>query len=163
MTGVSGYRVYQLDSDSGKYKHIASVTKGTSYKVSKLSAGTTYKFKIRAYKKDDGTIWGDYSSEFATATKTKTPTLKVSASSTKGKAVAKWSNVSGETGFQLFYSSKSSGGFKKVKTYSKNVLEGSKTGLTSGKTYYFKVRAYKKVDGKYIYSSFSSVKSIKVK
>lgn len=163
VTGVSGYRVYQLDSKTGKYKHIASVTKGTSYKASKLSAGTTYKFKIRAYKKDDGTIWGDYSSEFATATKTKTPTLKVSASSAKGKVNAKWSNVSGETGFQLFYSAKSSGGFKKVKTYSKNVLEGSKTGLTSGKTYYFKVRAYKKVDGKYIYSSFSSVKNVKVK
>lgn len=163
VTGVSGYRVYKYNSTSGKYEHIASVTKGTSYKLSKLSAGSTYKFKIRAYKKDDGTIWGDYSSEFATATKPKTPTLKVSASSTKGKVNAKWSNVSGETGFQLFYSSKSSGGFKKVKTYSKNVLEGSKTGLTSGKTYYFRVRAYKKVDGKYIYSSFSSVKSVKVK
>ena len=34
---------------------------------------------------------------------------------------------------------------------------------TKGKTYYFKVRAYRTVDGKNIYSDYSTVKSIKVK
>lgn len=163
VTGASGYRVYKYDTSTDKYVHIASVTKGTSYKVSNLSAGTTYKFKVRAYTKDDGTIWGDYSSELATSTKPKTPTLTMSASSTKGKAVAKWTNVSGEKGFQLYYSTSKTSGFKKVNTYSADVLTGSKSGLTSGKTYYFKVRAYRKVDGKVIYGSFSSVKSVKVK
>ncbi|MBE6823954.1 MAG: hypothetical protein E7513_01270 [Ruminococcaceae bacterium] len=163
VTGATGYRIYKLNSSTNKYEHIASVTSGTSYKNSKLKAGTTYKFKLRAYTKDDGVIWGSYSSVFATATKPKTPTLKVSSSSTKGKVSAQWSNVSGESGYQLYYSTSSSSGFKKVKSYSADVLKGSKSSLVSGRTYYFKVRAYKKVDGKVVYGGWSKVKSIKAK
>ena len=39
----------------------------------------------------------------------------------------------------------------------------TKGNLTKGKTYYFKVRAYRIVDGQKIYSLYSSVKSIKCK
>ena len=37
------------------------------------------------------------------------------------------------------------------------------TSLTKGKTYYYKVKAYKVVNGSNIYSDYSSVKSVKVK
>ena len=37
------------------------------------------------------------------------------------------------------------------------------TKLTSGKTYYVRVRTYKTVDGKNIYSAWSDVESVKVK
>ena len=43
-----------------------------------------------------------------------------------------------------------------AKTYTKN-------GLTKGKTYYFKVRAYKTVDGTKVYGNYSTVKYVKVK
>lgn len=39
----------------------------------------------------------------------------------------------------------------------------NKTGLKSKKGYYFKVRAYRAVDGKNVYSSYSTAKYIKVK
>ena len=39
----------------------------------------------------------------------------------------------------------------------------TKTKLTKGKTYYFKVRAYKAVDGTNIYGNYSTVKYVKVK
>ena len=35
--------------------------------------------------------------------------------------------------------------------------------LTSGKTYYFRARAYKTVNGKKVYTDYSSVKKIKIK
>ena len=38
-----------------------------------------------------------------------------------------------------------------------------KTGLTKGKTYYFKVAAYKTIDGTNIYGAYSAVKSGKIK
>ena len=39
----------------------------------------------------------------------------------------------------------------------------TKTGLTKGRTYYFKVAAYETVGGKTIYGAYSSVKYVKVK
>lgn len=163
VAGASGYRVYKYNSKTKKYEHIASVTKGTSYKLSNLNSGTIYKFKVRAYKNGDEVLWGDYSSAFETATRTATPKITKISSTTKGKVNLTWSNVSGESGYQVYYSTKKSSGYKKVTSYKTNVLSGSKSKLTSKKTYYFKVRAYKKTDSGTVYSSYSEVKSIKVK
>ena len=60
VTGADGYRVYKYNSKTKKYEKLKDVT-GTSLKISKLKAGTAYKYKVKAYTKDDGTIWGDYS------------------------------------------------------------------------------------------------------
>ncbi len=51
---------------------------------------------------------------------------------------------------------------KVTKTVSAKNLSKTITGLTKGKTYYVKVRAYKTVNGKKIYGLYSSVKSKKV-
>ncbi|MBQ6872961.1 MAG: fibronectin type III domain-containing protein, partial [Clostridia bacterium] len=160
---ADGYRVYVYNTKTKKYEKLKDVTK-TTLKISKLKAGTIYKYKVRAYTKTkaDGTIWGDYSKVFETATKCKTPKI-TKLTTTKGKATVKWSNVSGESGYQVYYSTKKDSGYKKAASYKTNVVKGSKSKLKSGKKYYFKVRAYKTVDGKKIYSAWSAVKSVKVK
>ena len=69
VTGASGYRIYKYNTSTKKYEALKDVS-GTSYKIKGLTADTTYKFKVRAYKNDaDGTIWGSYSGVFETATK----------------------------------------------------------------------------------------------
>lgn len=161
VTGADGYRVYQYNAKTKKWVKVKDIT-GTSLKINKLTAGTSYKFRVKAYTKDDGTIWGASSEPFETATKCKTPSI-IELTTTKGKASFTWSNVSGESGYQVYYSTKKDSGYKKVASYKANIVKGSKSKLKSGKKYYFKVRAYKKVDGKTIYGSFSSVKSIKIK
>ena len=161
VTGADGYRVYKYNSKTKKYEKLKDVTK-TTLKISKLKAGTIYKYKVRAYTKDDGTIWGDYSKVFETATKCKTPKI-TKLTTTKGKATVKWSNVSGESGYQVYYSTKKDSGYKKVKSYKVNVVKGSKSKLKSGKKYYFKVRAYKKTASGTVYSAWSAVKSVKIK
>lgn len=163
VAGADGYRIYKYNSSKKKYEHVKSVTSGTQYKFTGLKSGTKFKFKVRAYTKDDGVIWADYSSILETATKPTTPKITSISSKTKGKAVVKWSNVERESGFQLYYSTKKSSGFEKVKSYEPNKLAGSKSKLKSGKTYYFKVRAYRKTDSGTVYSSWSSVKSVKIK
>ncbi len=161
VTGADGYRVYKYNSKTKKYEKLKDVT-GTSLKISKLKAGTAYKYKVRAYTKDYGTIFGSYSSAFETATKCKTPSI-TKLTTTKGKASCTWSNVSGESGYQVYYSSKKDSGYKKVASYKTNVVKGSKSKLKSGKKYYFKVRAYKKTASGTVYSAWSSVKNIRVK
>ena len=160
-TGADGYRVYQYNSDTKEYKKVADVA-DTTVKIRDLKSGTKYKFKVRAYVKDDGTIYGSYSNVLETATKCKTPKI-TKLTTTKGKATVKWSNVSGESGYQVYYSTKKDSGYKKVKSYKVNVVKGSKSKLKSGKKYYFKVRAYKKTASGTVYSSWSAVKSVKIK
>ena len=61
-------------------------------------------------------------------------------------------------------STKKSGGFKTVKTITKgSTVTYKNTKLKSGKTYYYKVRAYVKINNTKYYSKWSTVKSIKVK
>ena len=159
---ATGYRVYQYNYSTGKWKAIKTTTERT-YTVKNLKPGTKYKFSVKAYTKTaDGTIWSNNTTHIETATKPATPTLKLS-SSKKGTANISWSNVNGESGYQVYYSIKKNGDYKEVNTYKANVTTGSKTKLSSGKTYYFKVRAYKKTAAGTVYSSFSSVKSIKIK
>lgn len=161
VTGASGYKVELLNS-SGKVVKSATTTKLT-YTFSKLTAGTNYKVKVTAYKTISGKkVYSLVSTTLATATKVATPTLKVT-SKTKGTANLTWTNVAGENGYEVYYSTSKSSGFKSLASYKTNVAKGSKSKLTSKKTYYFKVRAFKTVNGKKVYGDWSKVVSVKVK
>ena len=162
VSGASGYQIYKYDSKKKAYKFYKSTT-STSYKVSGLKAGTAYKFKVRAYKKSGGSnIYGASSAILSTATKTTAPALTVKAGSKK--ASLSWKKVSGATGYRVYMATSKNGSYKQVTTIKKAAtVKYTKTGLTKGKTYYFKVVAYKTVDGKTITGTYSTVKSVKVK
>ena len=71
-----------------------------------------------------------------------------------------WEPLSGVDGYQIYRATSKSGTYKKVSTVTdptkSTYINGSRT---CGKTYYYKVRAYKKISGKTVYSKFSSVMS----
>ena len=161
VTGATGYKVELLNANGKVVK--SATTTSLTYTFSKLSAGTTYKVKVTAYKTISGkNTYSTVSTTLATATKVATPTLKVTSSS-KGTANFTWTNVAGENGYEVYYSTSSSSGFKSAASYKTDVAKGSKSKLTSGKTYYFKVRAFKTVGGKKVYGDWSKVVSVKVK
>ena len=72
-----------------------------------------------------------------------------------------WNKVSGISNYQIYMSTKSKSGFKKIATISAKKTSYTKTKLKKGKKYYFKIRTAKKVSGTYYYSSYTAVKSIK--
>ena len=72
------------------------------------------------------------------------------------KVKVSWTNISGETGYQISKSTKKSG-TSIVETYKTTSGKSKTISATKGKTYYYKVRAYKVVDGKKIYGPWSSV------
>ncbi len=163
VSGATGYRVYRYDSAKKKWITVKSSTKDRKITIKKLKKGTKYTFSVKPYiETESGTVWRETGTRIKTATKTSTPTLKVSSPS-KGSISASWTNVSGESGYQVYYSTKKSSGYKKMGSYKTNKVKATKSGLTRGKTYYFKVRAYIKTDSGTVYSPYSSVKSIKIK
>ena len=100
----------------------------------------------------------------ATQFKAKKASLKSVKSRKKKTAKVTWKKVSGAEGYQIQYSKKSN--FKSVK---KVTVKGAskKTAtlkkLTAKKKYYVRVRAYKTVNGKKVYTSWSAKKSVKIK
>lgn len=157
--GATSYKIYKYNTNAKKYDYFLTTT-NTSYKISKLSNAVTYKYKIIAVTKD-GEELSSNSAVIKATTKPKKPSLKVK-STKKGKVTLTWSNIKRESGYQVYYSSKKNGKYKKLGSYKTNVVKTTKK-LKSNKKYYFKVRAYKTVSGKKVYSEWSAVKSIKIK
>ncbi|WP_029318904.1 InlB B-repeat-containing protein [Butyrivibrio sp. AE3004] len=80
------------------------------------------------------------------------------------KLSVSWKSVDNAIGYEIQYSTAKS--FKKNKTKTINVSAKSSATLKKlkkSKTYYVRIRAYKTVSGKQIYSSWSSIKKAKTK
>ncbi len=96
-----------------------------------------------------------------TVSKPKATTIKSLKKSGKKAVKITYKKVSGVSGYQIYMSTKKKSGYKKIATLSAKKSSYTKGKLKKGKKYYFKVRTMKKVSGKYRYSSFSKVRSIK--
>lgn len=83
----------------------------------------------------------------------------------KKKFTATWAKVSGVKGYQIQYSSdkKFKKNNKSVTVTKQKTTKATVKKLKSKKKYYVRVRTYKTVNGKKIYSSWSKVKSVKTK
>ncbi len=158
VDGAEKYEVYQQSGK--KWKKIGTTSK-TSLTVKKLTAGKSYKFKVRATLK--GETSGAYSSVLTVSLTPAKTTLTLKAG--KKQLTASWKAVSGATGYEVQYSTAKN--FKKgTKTVTIKKAKTKKTTikkLTKGKKYYVRIRAYKTVNGKKIYGSWSAVKNVKSK
>ena len=162
VSGASGYKVYRATSKNGKYSSIKTITSVStlSYTNTGLQTGKTYYYKVKAYRLVNGSkVYGKYSS-YASA---KPSLLKpsISLSSGKRKAYIKWNKISGANGYEIYRSRSKNGKYSKIKTLTATSYTNSN--LSSKKVYYYKVRAYRNVNGKKVYSPYSSIKYIKIK
>lgn len=92
------------------------------------------------------------------------PSLRTVKSPAKKIITAKWKKDKTITGYQFYMSTNKS--FKTgtlAREYKSNKTQFKIFGWKSKKTYYLKMRSYKKVGGKKIYSDWSSVRKVKVK
>lgn len=158
---AKGYYVYYKKPADKNYTY-AGRTTATSFKKANLSDGVKYTFKVVPYGLSGSKVILDDSYKTATIyTLKKLSTPKVSKSSSK-KVKVSWSNIGGESGYQISQSTSKSK-TKIVSTYSTTSGKSKKIKATKKKTYYYKVRAYKTVNGKKIYGPWSSVKKYKLK
>lgn len=162
VSGANGYKVYRSTSKDGKYAAIGSTAKNSAvtFLDKKAVTGKTYYYKVRAYRNVSGKkVYGSYSATEKAKAVLSAPTL--SAGSTSKTAVLEWSKVKGADGYQVYASDSQNGTYTRIKiTKGTGVTDES---LLTGKTRYYKVRAYRKVNGKAVYGSFSKIKKVTVK
>lgn len=162
---------YSKTSDSKPFYLNAKAKSKLAYKTSNskiVTVNSNGKVTIKGIGKATITVTAVETSRYEKAVKKVTVTVKPSKpkikdlSSKSNRITIRWDKLDDNiTGYQIAYKRVGSESYK-CKTYkgsslTKKVLKGF-----SGGTYYVKMRTYKVVDGKRVYSSWSSVKLIKV-
>lgn len=151
VEGASGYRVYRSASKSSGYKIIKTITSAQtcSYADKSTTFNKTYYYKVEAYRTENGqTIYGPQSAVRAQKKTVAAPTVtKVSTSANAVKLT--WKKVKGASGYIVYRSSSENGKYKKIATVKKaSATSYRNTNLSSSKTYYYKVKAYRTVKKK---------------
>ncbi len=155
VSRASGYKVYVYNSSKKSYQYYGKTT-STSMTIKKLSAATTYKIKVRAYKTNDSSkFYGAYSKVLETCTVPSKPTKLKSSSETENSIKVSWKKVTRATGYRVYVYNNKKKTWEKYKELSDTSIKISK--LNAGDTYKIKVRAYKKQGSDKCVGSYSSV------
>ncbi len=155
VAGASGYEVFRATYyATGTYTRIAATT-STSYTNTNLSTGSAYYYKVRAYRTVNRVkVYGPFSvvdgARPALGVPGSVRAARVSSTSIK----VTWGIVSGASGYELWRATSSTGTYTLVKATAS--LYYTNTGLATGRTYYYKVRAYRVVSGRKVYGPFSA-------
>ena len=167
QTAANGYEVFKYDASSKKYVLYKNITNPNTNacKVTGLASNKKYNFKVRAYQIDDSEkTYAPFGAVVSQYTSIAKPKLNSAKSTSKKKIKASWSKVKGASGYQVMWSTYKNFS-KNYKTKSVKAKYSSKTVTTaqSKKTYYVRVRAYKTISGKKVYSQWSNTKKVKTK
>jgi len=155
VSGANGYVIQRSTKKDSGYKTIKTITKGSTvtYTNSKLSLGKTYYYRVRAYRTVGGQkVYSNYSGKKSLQVKLKKPVIKnLKVTSTKAIKIT-WNKVNKAQGYVIYRATSNNGTYEKYKT----VKDGTKISTTVDQNYYYKIRAYRKVNGKTIYSPYSA-------
>ena len=158
--GVTAYRIYRATSKNGKYTRIATVSENSSniYTDTGLISGKTYYYKIRAYKKiNNENLYGEYSSIFSgkTSYPSQVKNLKQNSFYTSSIKLT-WDKASYASGYRIYRATSKNGTYKRIGELSGSTnTKFTDKRLPSGKTYYYKVKAYRKIGKSRAYGSYS--------
>lgn len=162
INGASGYRIYRSTEKDGTYSLIKTINSGatSSYVNTALSTGTTYYYKMRAFRLVNGTrYFGSYTNVISKKAIPQKVTLKL-AKYSSSKIKLTWNKLSGVSGYCIYRATSVNGTYKKIKTVtSGSVTKYINTGRSKGVKYYYRIRAYCKVDGKNVYGVYSAKKN----
>lgn len=154
-TTATDYRVFVYDTSTKKWKTAVSSTSDTTATINRLPSGIDYTIAVRPYvNTGKELVWSGTYTKIIASTIPSCPRIR-SLSSEKNTVTITWSESPGVTGYQVWYSTKKTSGYKKLGNYKET--SAVHKNLTVGQTYYYRIRAYKAEGGSYIYSPYSSI------
>lgn len=149
--GAYGYYIYRAVSKDGIYVKVAA-TRNTVYTDTSLTAGKTYYYKVRAYSLAENLqVYGSYSGIYSVTPSLPAPT-GLTGSTVSGKIKLSFQGVSSASGYQIYRSTAKNGTYTRIA--STKYTSFTNSGLTRGRYYYYKVRAYRYVGKVTVYSKY---------
>jgi uncharacterized repeat protein (TIGR02543 family) len=156
VTSANGYEIWQLGSD-GKYQLLTSTT-ATSYIHTGLTTGKTYSYKVKAYRNGSPKLYSAFSAIVSAFPAPAAPAAVKASPASYDKIKITWSKSTGATVYTL-YRSANGGAFSLLKTTSS--LTYTNTGVSTGTTYTYKVKAGRRVGSKTYFGEYSAVSTAK--
>ena len=155
--GASGYYIKYRKNGTKSWK---SVTTTNLYLIMKdMTDGARYEIVVIPYINEKGIKYKSTNSKSVTSVYTlKKTNITGKLKNQMNKVTIKWSGIEGETGYQLFRATSKDGKYVKVATV--NVTDKKtvsvKVNAKKGTVYWYKVRAYKKINQNcFVYSPWS--------
>ena len=158
---VTGYRVDVMSTASAVPVKTVTVSNpsATSTEITGLSEGTSYSFRAYSYVTVEGTTYYGLLNSKTVATGISTPSI--TASSTKSKeATLRWIATTSGVKYMIYRSTTANGKYELVAITKTDATSFTDVGLTSGKTYYYKTRAFRYPDQ---YGEYSTATAVTVK
>ncbi|MGN1419099.1 MAG: fibronectin type III domain-containing protein [Acutalibacteraceae bacterium] len=159
VANADKYIVLWYSEKDKKYKELGRAAK-ESCTINSLKAGTKNTFKIQAVRTVDGKDYEGKASSalsFNTVTEASAKKYKVGEVTTSARTTTTstltWKKISGADGYTVYQYN----GSKWEKAASVTTNKWTAKNLKAATTYKFKVAAYKKSGGVYVYGSFSDV------
>lgn len=159
VAGATGYRIARSTSKNGKYEVIKEVTsrKNTTYTDTDVRSGKTYYYKVSVQNENNGVKGYSGYSEIMGGRVLSKVTAETPKAVSSASIQLSWKAVSGAGGYQIYRSDSEETGYSKIATVSSGKTVTYKdTPPKTNKTYYYKIRAYKKSNGKVSYGKFST-------
>ena len=167
VQSADGYRIYEAIGQDGEYKKIKTIQKQdiTTYDIADLVTGTTYLYKVEAYQKSESGKDKLFLSPRSEEVKIKPMLDPVTVTDAKpasyNTAKFAWEKVKGASGYVIYRSTKADGKFKEVGRTDKKTFTYTDKKLVTGKTYYYKVLAYRNVEKKEVLGKEGTLFNIK--
>ena len=139
VTGAAKYEVYRARSKDGDYIKYSTQTSTGYTNSAYLTSGSTYYYKVRAL--DANGTAGPWSDVVAVTCRLglTAPTV-TGGNDSQGRPTLKWDKVAGAAKYEVYRSYSQNGNYSKYSTQTSTGYTNSSY-LTSGSTYYYKVRA----------------------
>jgi len=155
-TSADGYIIEKYNGT--KWVRIAKITSNATvtYRVSGLSAGTAYKFRMKAYKMDGSTaLYGDYTTTLSACTNPSAVTgLKLGGRASNALRL-NWNKNTSANGY-IIEQYKSGKWVRIAKITSNATTTYRVSGLSAGTAYKFRMKAYKMSGSTALYSAYTS-------
>lgn len=159
--GADFFEIGRSSTASGPFSCIVDSLQDTSWTDSSLTTGQTYYYQIRAYvlAGEQRIAQSDYSAAVSAQPRPAKPGNLQATSVSYTQVRLKWAAVNGATTYQVYRSTSETGTYSLIKTTtSTQYTNGS---LTTGKSYFYKVRASCQVDTSQITGSFAAIVQVK--
>ena len=153
-SNIQCYEIWRATSEDGPYTKINTVS-ASSYTNTGLTAGKAYYYKVRGYVSFNGTKhYGAYTSVQTSAPKLYAPSFAYAEDITSSTITLKWDPVSYASGYEIWRATSQNGPYACIATGITSARRECGS-LDPSTTYYFMVRAYRKIGNVKVYGYYT--------